>query len=396
MVPHRAWSVSYGVFMFGRRFFLGISIGTCAALVVAGAGIAQGASVPPWRIVQRVGPAGDGANMMGVDAIGGSHAWAVGMAVCGPNCPADDLAVEQWNGRSWTTMSIPVSLGYAQYATYPPAIGATAATNVWAFTEGGPAYADHWNGKKWTASVVPGAAFVSATYVASTRDIWAFGGAQEISGYAAEYNGSKWVSHAPPVDILHSNQVSAVSANDIWVAGASGTSLLPSTIETAHWTGTKWQAISLAGLHLAKNTALDPFGVGIYAAASNNVWIASDLLGDAEQQPIPGGVLGHWNGKTWTSVKVPTTIYASGAVTSDGHGGVWLAATLNAAGTKTVVEHYSAGKWSYQVVTPPAGYTLAINALESIPGTQSVWGVGSITKSMGNGETQGVILKYGA
>jgi hypothetical protein len=379
--------------MFGRRFFSGVTLGACAVLAVSGTGVAQGASVPPWRIVHLVGPATSETSLTGVAATGASHAWAVGMQACADPqfCQAYGLVVEQWNGHSWTTMSLPVSLGNARLGLYNPAIGASSPTNVWVFTQGGAAYADHWNGAKWTASVVPGAFTISATYVASTRDVWAFGSGPEINGYAAEYNGSTWVSHPPPVDVLHSNQVSAVNANDIWAAGAPGPGLQGSAIETAHWTGTKWQVVTLASLHLAKNTSLDPFGVGIYAVASNDVWIASDLLG------TNGSVLARWNGKTWTRVTLPHGINATGMLTSDGHGGLWMVATLNTGGPKVAMEHYSNGKWSQQTVTPPAGDSLAINAFERIPGTESVWAVGSVARYVGsNYESQGAILKYGS
>jgi hypothetical protein len=362
--------------------------------------VAQGAGVPPWRIVQLIGPSAGGlTEMTGIAAIDSSHAWAVGSECRSTTTCLFGLAVDQWNGHSWTAMSLPHSLGPGAQAYGTPSVGATSPQNVWVLTDTSAvtAYADHWTGTTWTSTALPGSVNVEATYVIGTSNVWAFGWGQGLVPYAREYNGSQWVAHPTPVVVTRPSMLSAVSAHDIWVVGSTPLSAGTRTTETAEWTGAGWRVIHLSNLHLAANTALDPDNISVFASASNNVWIYSGLQGfitNAGWVPIPGSVLAHWNGKAWTRVTVPYPVRQTGAFTSDGRGGLWLFASEQAPGTPTVFIHYNSGTWSRQAAPAPSGEYTWATALDRGPGTTSVWAVGFVARPSIYGG-QGAILKYG-
>jgi hypothetical protein len=356
--------------------------------------------MPPWRIVQLIGPPTGGlTEMTGIAAIDSSHAWAVGSECPNTKTCLFRLAVDQWNGHLWTSMSLPHSLGPGSQAYGTPSVGATSPQNVWVLTDtsGMTAYADHWTGTKWTTTALPGSVNVEATYVLGTSNVWAFGWGQGLVPYAREFNGSHWVAHPTPVVVTHPSMVSAVSAHDIWVVGSTPLTAGTRTTETAEWTGTGWRVIHLNNLHLAANTALDPNNISVFASASNNVWIYSGLQGyntNAGWVPIPGSVLAHWNGRTWTRVTVPYPVRQTGAFISDGRGGLWLFASMQASGTPTAFIHHSSGKWSRQAAPAPSGHYTWATALDRRPGTTSVWAVGFVARPNIYGG-QGAILKYG-
>ena len=79
----------------------------------------------------------------------------------------------------------------------------------------------------------------------------------------------------------------------------------------------------------------------------------------------------------------------------DGHGGAWIAATPDKS-TAEYLYHVSAARhWLKLPVPAPKGaHGTTITGFAPVPGSTSVYAYGSATTS--GGQTEGVILKYGA
>ena len=103
----------------------------------------------------------------------------------------------------------------------------------------------------------------------------------------------------------------------------------------------------------------------IVALSGTDVWaIAGNGSGGAAQ-------LVHFDGSTWTSVKVPYSGITLDYFAPDGHGGFWLDSSSSL--SKTTVLHYAAtGVWSRAALTSGSMGPIAL-----VPGTTSLWGVGS-------------------
>lgn len=232
------------------------------------------------------------------------------------------------------------------------------ASSVWAITETSGDIV-HWNGSQWSvAEAEPGSSGLLSTGITavSDSDVWAFG----CSGFGPgtgtwHFDGKTWVQVTGSAAGLVS--ASAVSANNIW--GIGSTSAGPCGDMLTHYTGTSWQPVTAPALN-------GLFFFGIQALSRTNVWaIAGNGRGGQAQ-------LVHFDGSTWTSVKAPYSGITLDYFAPDGHGGFWLDSSSSL--SKTSVLHYSAaGQWSRIGLTSGSMGPIAL-----IPGTRSVWGVGSV------------------
>src|SRR5207253_765948 len=81
--------------------------------------------------------------------------------------------------------------------------------------------------------------------------------------------------------------VSGVSANDIWAVGYAGVGGAIQTV-TEHWDGKAWTIVPSPN----PQPGVDNFLDGVAAVSANNVW----AVGDSGTSLHPGTVLLHWDG----------------------------------------------------------------------------------------------------
>jgi hypothetical protein len=120
------------------------------------------------------------------------------------------------------------------------------------------------------------------------------------------------------------------------------------------------------------------------ALSSTDVWaIAGNGIGGSGAK----AQLVHFNGSQWTSVTVPYSDISLNYFAPDGQGGFWLDASDTT--SKTWVLHYSAaGQWSRTTLT-----TGSMGPLALVPGTTSLWGVGSVPAATPAGDAR--VWAYG-
>jgi hypothetical protein len=195
--------------------------------------------------------------------------------------------------------------------------------------------------------------------------------------YGYRFNGSKWhrqkLPAAPDAD-SSIGYVTASASNNIWTLTFSG-----GRPASMRYNGSKWQVISFpAKLGPA---AADLVPSQILAVSPKDVWATFSPNRTTGTATL---VLLHWNGRKWSKItgKLPKASL-TGAIASDGTGGVWLAA-VNAAVTVPLILHYSHGKWSTFTVPKAKGKLIGIEQLSLIPGTRTVLGTAIIA---GSGES---------
>ncbi|MGW5355847.1 hypothetical protein ACWERV_35695 [Streptomyces sp. NPDC004031] len=160
------------------------------------------------------------------------------------------------------------------------------------------------------------AALLSVSAVSAT-DAWAVGQGYTEDTFAAvpvvqHWDGKRWRSvRIPGSQDWSLNQVDEVAPDDVWVVGvdeATGQSV------AAHWDGHRWTRTP---------TPAFPDSAVLFDVAArtpDDVW-AVGWSRDTDKQR-PAGLALHWDGTTWTEVRLPRGTFALQSVALRGRNGV--------------------------------------------------------------------------
>jgi hypothetical protein len=98
--------------------------------------------------------------------------------------------------------------------------------------------------------------------------------------------------------------ISAISANDIWAVGTTGSGLSPLNTLTEHWNGSSWSVLPSPNGVFTTN-----FLTGVDGVAGNDVWAVgySDNNSVADNQSRT--LILHWNGSSWSKMTSPNTSF---------------------------------------------------------------------------------------
>ena len=118
--------------------------------------------------------------------------------------PADPTRLRHWNGRSWTTIKIPVAAGKP-----PESVGSLTATgpkSAWVLRTiliPGPrtdAEVLHWNGTKWLAVAGAPADIIGSIVPDGSGGLWATGVDINPGGFSNFYHlaNGHWTTVSPP------------------------------------------------------------------------------------------------------------------------------------------------------------------------------------------------------
>jgi hypothetical protein len=366
----------------------------CTASPVRTAGMPRvaAATAPGWRVTGFVPHAGG----TEVVATGGRDAWLAGN-LCDAESVCDHVFVRHWDGTAWRTMTLPRAIT-ATTITDEASIGAVAASsaaNAWVFGQHQNQTADyaiaaHWTGAGWAQPArLP--ADINAAVTSSASDAWAFGApaGDPQGGYIAHFNGTTWSPASFPVQV---QSASALTSSDIWAGGvtsdpvsdvfspAAAIDPTSASIVVEHWDGQAWHQTPLPRLDLPPNSWP---GVAVTAVAPDDVWAVAGGYGGS----TPVSYLLHWNGRAWARMRYSCSGGTIGAVTPDGHGGVW---SVGGRSGNEWFCHSVNGYWTTTAVPTRAGEQPATGWPTWIPGTGSLWALGEFDADEG-----AAILKYG-
>lgn len=283
-------------------------------------------------------------------------AWAFG----GTNLSvAGSPVAEHWTGERWRPSPLPPGL-----ASTINAASAVSARDIWAITfYGGDIL--HWNGRRWSvARHLSGSGELTGIAAISANDVWVFGASGAIGGLGTwHFNGHSWKKITGNGGAI--SAASALSASDIWaVSGA------PTDGTVLHYSGTSWQQLTakaLAGVAATNVLSVSPGNVFVSGTIGSR-HIASRLV--------------RLCGRHWTRIKLPWPVDGLGGLTPDGRGGLWAAAqSYN--GTSWDLHLSRSGRWSR--IAAPGGADFGLRDQALIPGTTSLWGVGAMPEKAGSG-----------
>ena len=365
------------------------ALASAGFLMVAGVGPAA-ASSPSWRIVQVFG-APDFPNMQGLATSGAANAWMAGG-------DASSLVVKRWDGSQWQPVTPPSGFANTTASINCFVAGTSGPGNTWFFpSRDSTYYGLRWDGSAWTKFRLSSTNQVLGTAVFSRTNIWEFG-AKPGSGlgfgpaWVLRFNGSTWRQVSVPGTPVN---VSPAAASDIWALGPTAATVNNNrqVIIAMHWNGRSWRSISLPGLTPVSGHAWVPVAVLGQGPASAWVEEIPAATPGGGSPPPPGLWLLHWNGSAWTKVLHDGTHNYSPDLASDGNSGLWLTG-FNSTTLAYSFVHFAGGLLTRTAVPSQAGFVASAGDLSLIPGTISLWALGSLTPT-GPGSTESDILKFG-
>lgn len=381
---------------FLRLALLGSAVVLAAGLpAAAGAGTASPGS---WRIVEVLRHCHATDSLLSVTATGPRDAWALGEPNgSGQGCDAD---LEHWNGAAWRRVAVPRGTFLSTFPTFSLPLAASSASDAWIFPtvvgwSDSYSYALQWNGRAWRKLSLPAGLNVRSAVAFGPRDVWAFGWISKSVAVqvpaAARYDGRAWHVIKMPGE---PEAVSAPSRRAIWAVGptrtTAGKSPTGQRIIAMRWSGKTWRVVALPKIRVHSGQAYNT----AFAAAvgPRRLWWSYQVTGRAGY--LHAGLL-RWDGTRWHHVAVPAAITGAGAMTPDGHGGLWVLATVEVNYNEFQYwYHYRAGRWGRQLVPSPKGYDNVLFGLARVPGTTSALAVGEADANQGNGSIA-VIARYG-
>jgi hypothetical protein len=322
-----------------------------------------GAAATGWKVAfsDQYGSAANSAAYYAVVAPSSTDAWAFG-ATNGESGPP---AAAQFTGGTWQQSTLPSGLT----DSYIEAASASAASNVWAITDGNALDALQWNGTQWSVAHtwnLPGAQITGVTALSPT-DVWVFGAGGATGGIGTwHFNGSTWSQDTGAAGIRNA---SALSSSNIWAVGSNGVS--PDN-RIAHYTGGAWHVLSSPVFDKAQLN-------DVLALSAKQVWAVGAQSGE---QSAPG-LLAEYNGTAWSSVSVPYKAQLS-RIASDGAGGFWVIAQPAGSSATWLLHRSSAGTWSKTVLSPAGS---AAFGLSLVAGTTSMLGAGTVATTTGTSAT---------
>jgi hypothetical protein len=170
------------------------------------------------------------------------------------------------------------------------------------------------------------------------------------------------------------NDVSAVSASDVWAVGdyRDNSTHATRTLVT-HWDGIEWSVVPSPNASTDDNTLND-----VWAVSARDVWAVGNYMD-------PGGttlrtLVIHWDGAEWSVVPSPNlsaTFNSLNAVSALSVDDVWAVGDYRVSGAslRTLVMHWDGTSWS---VVPSPNQGTMNNVLNDVSGAapDDVWAVG--------------------
>jgi hypothetical protein len=347
-----------------------------AALAAALLAVAPAASAAPARHPGRIPGAAANEQLDNIQAVSATDIW-----VLGQHDTTSAPLVWHGNGRTWTQVPVP---GQLLHGGSLADIAATSPDSAWAIGTTGSSQTLilHWNGTAWSRQAspnAPGVDLLDSATATSAGSAWAVGEAcaktsQTCSPLILHWNGTRWSLTTSPLvaDSDHLEDVTATSPDNAWADGltCSITFGCPSGAMIVHWNGKTWSSQKLPatrGLGL----------IAIAAASARDGWAFGRIFNGGDTfTPVAL----RWTGSRWATASpparlVPNGALESGAVTAPDD--VWAVGLPDSGPGNTILIHWNGKTWS-RVPSPTPGVrgSTQLGQVVALSG-QDAWAVGS-------------------
>jgi hypothetical protein len=234
----------------------------------------------------------------------------------------------------------------------------------------------------------PQIGYLNAVSGTSARDVWAVGstgpGFHGKNTLIEHWNGTRWRVVPSPspgrgVDrfsILYG--VTAISAGDAWAVGfynSGNNSGVTTRALIEHWDGTRWTQVTCA---CSSSQTGVPALFGVTAVSRTDLWAAG--------AGVSGPLLVHWNGRTWSTARLPGTVDDQlSAVSATSASSVWATGQNDNAGGSALTAHWNGRRWTWVSVPHPRPARTLNGVVATSP---AAWAVGE------NADGQATTLRW--
>ncbi|MGP4049586.1 hypothetical protein [Streptomyces sp. 2A115] len=340
--------------------------------------------------------------LSGVIAPAADDLWVVGQSDLGHDGGAsvDDGFLMHYDGTDWQRRPMPASFGGSVYNARFDAFDS--GSDGFLLTAGRQSLNSlrmaHWDGIRWTAlPELPDDPRASDVKAFASNDIWVLDGQ---SG-AYHWDGSRWTTMDLPTSV---SALDGVAPDDLWAVGDRGPyvggtdPVLGHTQPAAvHWDGRTWELVEMPEYHYTV-PAPEAYAqlTEVVASAKDDVrayGVLSSYSEDDESDPPAQDIRLRWNGTRWT--KLPNAEGACadrGRSVRDGEGGLVVGAGRYRTADGDCEGIAKPELPSGDGIRSSAKQSLRLNAIVAVPGTDKVFGVGSVGISQGGDSTYRLVI----
>jgi hypothetical protein len=311
-----------------------------------------------------------------VDALSPSDVWTAGTqdTAGGGTRPR----IHHWNGSAWSIVLSPTGSGSR---TGVATIDALAPNDVWAAGASGSAsFVLRWDGTAWVVQNTLDIGPINEISALSANDVWAISGNETM-----HWNGTSWTVHEFPVGFnMYGVTIQAVATNDVWAGGY----VQNSVPRVLRWDGTKWNVVTVTGPY-SQSSEFSDFAV----IAPDDIWAVGRYNPTGSQDRT---FTAHWDGTDWTTVTSPTppgSWSVLQGVSATGPGDVWAVGITRTSPSPfaTLIMHWDGSAWA-SVPTQASVNNDRLMAVAALS-PNNVWAVGYSTVP-NTFDSSPIVLRY--
>ncbi|MFI1442169.1 hypothetical protein [Streptomyces fructofermentans] len=320
-----------------------------------------------------------------VVATSADDVWVTGAARDGKEPSPDDVFLLRRDGARWERRPMPEELGDHLYGARLDPIGSGAEGFLLTASRPGSKTARtvRWDGSRWTAlPEIPGGTQPLDVEAFGADDVWVLG----LDSRTHHWDGSRWTTSVLPATAV---ALDGAAPDDLWAvghrstagAGDGGELTQPAAL---HWDGRSWQQVGTPEYRFPEPVPAEPG-----ASLDQVVVLAADDVraygthtfnhGEGDDEPAEEAVRLRWDGSRWERTPDAEGECAGRApVALDGGRGFVLAGNrylaADGACTRITRPRLPGGDG----VRPTSRQSLWLSAVEPVPGTGQVLGVGHV------------------
>lgn len=241
-----------------------------------------------WRVVESPNPGTDRDILRAVDTTGPDLAWSVGSSTDGTTGVTRPLTI-RWDGTSWQDVENGITTDAVLSGVEiigPADVWAVGYTAV-GLTETRP-LAIHWDGNRWNRTPVPRIRIANLTSVSGTgpNDVWAVGMDRgfDPAMIVLHWDGTEWTRLPTPevtTDFVALQDVIALSPTDAWAVGYTVDSDFRSRPLAIHWDGTSWTRVRVPTTGTGGSALED-----VTRTTTGEIWVVGRATGDTGDRPL--------------------------------------------------------------------------------------------------------------